>query len=151
MQKIFLSGNTTATNYSFLKRNLFNTTAVNTRANSRRSFSLFSVSITTGKLQILNVLLRNFEAEKHRVLIFTQMTKVLDILEVFLNYHGYRYLRLDGSTNIEERMVSDRNHSLHFRQELKSAPMFCRGGWNVSIMTNESSVSFFQLVAEELG
>ncbi len=26
------------------------------------------------------------------------MTKVLDVLEAFLNYHGYVYLRLDGST-----------------------------------------------------
>ena len=59
----------------------------------------------SGKLQILNVLLRRFWSEKHRILIFTQMTKVLDILEMFLNYHGYRYLRLDGSTAVEERMV----------------------------------------------
>jgi helicase SWR1 len=31
------------------------------------------------------------------------MTSVLDILEQFLNIHGYRYLRLDGSTKIEQR------------------------------------------------
>jgi len=58
-----------------------------------------------GKLQILNTLLRQLHTDQHRVLIFTQMTKVLDILEVFLNYHGYRYLRLDGSTHVEERMI----------------------------------------------
>nr|CAB3266557.1 helicase SRCAP [Phallusia mammillata] len=58
-----------------------------------------------GKLQILSVLLRRFWAEKHRILIFTQMTRVLDILEAFLSYHGYRYLRLDGSTHIEQRMA----------------------------------------------
>ncbi|CAK8680541.1 unnamed protein product [Clavelina lepadiformis] len=58
-----------------------------------------------GKLQVLNVLLRRFWEEKHRILIFTQMTKVLDILEAFLSYHGYRYLRLDGSTHIEQRMA----------------------------------------------
>ncbi|KAG9083815.1 swr1 complex component [Ceratobasidium sp. 392] len=33
------------------------------------------------------------------------MTRVLDILEIFLNLHGYRYLRLDGSTKIEQRQV----------------------------------------------
>nr|XP_018666729.1 helicase SWR1 isoform X3 [Ciona intestinalis] len=58
-----------------------------------------------GKLQVLNVLLRRFWVEKHRILIFTQMTRVLDILEAFLSYHGYRYLRLDGSTPIEQRMA----------------------------------------------
>jgi hypothetical protein len=31
------------------------------------------------------------EACGHRVLIFTQLTKVLDIFEIFLNFHGYRY------------------------------------------------------------
>ena len=41
----------------------------------------------------------------HRALIFTQMTRVLDILEIFLNFHGYRYLRLDGATKIEQRQI----------------------------------------------
>ncbi|CAE6471948.1 unnamed protein product [Rhizoctonia solani] len=58
-----------------------------------------------GKLQELDVLLREKNAGGHRVLIFTQMTRVLDILEIFLNFHGYRYLRLDGSTKIEQRQV----------------------------------------------
>ncbi|KAF8589471.1 hypothetical protein K439DRAFT_1628697 [Ramaria rubella] len=56
-----------------------------------------------GKLQELASLLRKRDAGGHRVLIFTQMTKVLDILEIFLNFHGYRYLRLDGATKIEDR------------------------------------------------
>jgi len=33
------------------------------------------------------------------------MTKVLDILEQFLNIHGHKYLRLDGSTKIEQRQI----------------------------------------------
>lgn len=40
---------------------------------------------------------------RHRVLIFTQMTRMLDVLEQFLTYHGFAYLRLDGSTNVMER------------------------------------------------
>ncbi|KZT61158.1 hypothetical protein CALCODRAFT_46051 [Calocera cornea HHB12733] len=58
-----------------------------------------------GKLQELDVLLRERKAGNHRVLIFTQMTKVLDILEIFLNLHGYRYLRLDGATKVEQRQL----------------------------------------------
>lgn len=56
-----------------------------------------------GKLQELDLLLKERRAGGHRALIFTQMTRVLDILEIFLNFHGYRYLRLDGSTKIEDR------------------------------------------------
>ena len=56
-----------------------------------------------GKLQELARLLHERKAGGHRVLIFTQMTRILDILEIFLNYHGYLYLRLDGATKIEDR------------------------------------------------
>ncbi|KAF5383501.1 hypothetical protein D9757_006140 [Collybiopsis confluens] len=56
-----------------------------------------------GKLQRLTSLLREKKAGGHRVLLFTQMTKVLDILEIYLNFHGYLYLRLDGATSIEDR------------------------------------------------
>lgn len=58
-----------------------------------------------GKLQRLAKLLRDLQAGGHRALIFTQMTKVLDILEQFLNIYGYRYLRLDGATKIEQRQI----------------------------------------------
>lgn len=58
-----------------------------------------------GKLQTLDRLLRQLKSEQHRVLIFTQMTKMLDVLEAFLNYHGHIYLRLDGSTRVEQRQV----------------------------------------------
>ncbi|KAF4337308.1 adenosinetriphosphatase [Fusarium beomiforme] len=58
-----------------------------------------------GKLQILDKLLRKLQAGGHRALIFTQMTKVLDILEQFLNIHGHKYLRLDGATKVEQRQI----------------------------------------------
>ena len=58
-----------------------------------------------GKLQQLDLLMRKLVAGGHRVLVFTQMTKVLDILEKFFNYQGYRYLRLDGATRVEQRQA----------------------------------------------
>ncbi|KAK3990907.1 helicase swr-1 [Cladorrhinum sp. PSN332] len=65
-----------------------------------------------GKLQALDKLLRRLQQGGHRALIFTQMTKVLDILEQFLNIHGHKYLRLDGATKVEQRQIlTDRfNH-----------------------------------------
>ncbi|EEQ88412.1 adenosinetriphosphatase [Blastomyces dermatitidis ER-3] len=58
-----------------------------------------------GKLQQLDKLLRKLQSGGHRALIFTQMTKMLDILEQFLNIHGHRYLRLDGATKVEQRQM----------------------------------------------
>ncbi|XP_062544529.1 helicase domino isoform X2 [Armigeres subalbatus] len=58
-----------------------------------------------GKLQTLDRLLKQLKSGSHRVLIFTQMTRMLDVLEAFLNYHGHIYLRLDGTTKVEQRQL----------------------------------------------
>ncbi|KAK8744193.1 hypothetical protein OTU49_001047, partial [Cherax quadricarinatus] len=58
-----------------------------------------------GKLQTLDRLLRQLKTGGHRILIFTQMTKMLDVFEAFLNYHGHLYLRLDGTTRVDQRQV----------------------------------------------
>ncbi|KYK65292.1 putative SWI2/SNF2 Brahma-like protein, partial [Toxoplasma gondii TgCatPRC2] len=56
-----------------------------------------------GKFAMLDVLLPALKMGNHRVLIFSQMTKLLDILEVYLSLRGHTYLRLDGGTSSEER------------------------------------------------
>lgn len=58
-----------------------------------------------GKLQVLSSLLRDLFLYKHRCLIFTQMSRMLDVLQAFLSFHGYQYFRLDGTTGIEQRQV----------------------------------------------
>ena len=52
------------------------------------------------------MLLARLKAGGSRALIFTQMSRMLDLLEVFLNLHAFTYLRLDGSTKPEQRQVS---------------------------------------------
>jgi hypothetical protein len=63
------------------------------------------VQYDCGKLQELAELLRRLKAGGHRVLIFTQMTKMLDHLESFINLYGYTYMRLDGSIRPEQRQI----------------------------------------------
>ncbi|KAM3320528.1 protein PHOTOPERIOD-INDEPENDENT EARLY FLOWERING 1 isoform X1 [Capsicum chacoense] len=63
------------------------------------------IQFDCGKLQELAGLLRRLKSEGHRALIFTQMTKMLDVLEAFINLYGYTYMRLDGSTPPEERQT----------------------------------------------
>ncbi|XP_050219671.1 protein PHOTOPERIOD-INDEPENDENT EARLY FLOWERING 1 [Mercurialis annua] len=63
------------------------------------------IQFDCGKLQELSVLLRKLKSGGHRALIFTQMTKMLDTLEAFINMYGYTYMRLDGSTPPEERQT----------------------------------------------
>lgn len=63
------------------------------------------VQYDCGKLQALASLLRSLKSAGHKVVIFTQMTKVLDILERFLNLYSYSYVRLDGTTKPDQRQI----------------------------------------------
>ncbi|XDT04200.1 Bromodomain [Nakaseomyces glabratus] len=56
-----------------------------------------------GKFELLDRILPKFKATGHRVLIFFQMTQVMDIMEDFLRMRDLKYMRLDGSTKAEDR------------------------------------------------
>ncbi|EME43167.1 hypothetical protein DOTSEDRAFT_72522 [Dothistroma septosporum NZE10] len=58
---------------------------------------------TAGKFELLDRVLPKFEATGHRVLMFFQMTQIMNIMEDFLRYRGTKYLRLDGSTKADDR------------------------------------------------
>ncbi|XP_061386788.1 chromatin-remodeling ATPase INO80 [Musca vetustissima] len=62
-----------------------------------------------GKLSVLDSLLTRLKAEGHRVLIYSQMTKMIDLLEEYMWHRKHRYMRLDGSSKISARrdMVAD--------------------------------------------
>ncbi|VAH72383.1 unnamed protein product [Triticum turgidum subsp. durum] len=61
---------------------------------------------TAGKMVLLDKLLPKLKHRDSRVLIFSQMTRLLDILEDYLMYRGYQYCRIDGSTGGEDRDAS---------------------------------------------
>ncbi|EGR29252.1 snf2 family n-terminal domain protein [Ichthyophthirius multifiliis] len=56
-----------------------------------------------GKLNSMVQLLKKLKQKGDKVLIFTQMSKMLDIFENVLNLFNFTYVRLDGSTKIENR------------------------------------------------
>ncbi|CAN0921812.1 Probable helicase CHR10 [Linum grandiflorum] len=64
-----------------------------------------------GKLMILDHILRMLHASGHRVLLFAQMTRTLDILQDYLELRKYTYERLDGSVRAEERFAAIRSFS----------------------------------------
>ncbi|TPX23501.1 hypothetical protein DIZ76_012833 [Coccidioides immitis] len=58
---------------------------------------------TAGKFELLDRILPKFKASGHRVLMFFQMTQIMNIMEDFLRFRGLKYLRLDGSTKSDDR------------------------------------------------
>ncbi|KAJ9657604.1 transcriptional regulator [Coniosporium apollinis] len=58
---------------------------------------------TAGKFELLDRILPKFQATGHRILMFFQMTQIMNIMEDFLRLRGIKYLRLDGSTKADDR------------------------------------------------
>ncbi|KAF7309662.1 hypothetical protein MIND_00337300 [Mycena indigotica] len=59
-----------------------------------------------GKMIILDKLLKSMNEKGSRVLIFSQMSRVLDILEDYCLFRGYKYCRIDGGTAHEDRILA---------------------------------------------
>ncbi|KAI9280180.1 SNF2 family N-terminal domain-containing protein [Umbelopsis sp. AD052] len=82
---------------------------------SNNGFSLIRVPamsdliLDSGKLHKLDKLLEQLKAEGHRCLIYFQMTRMIDLMEEYISYKQYKYMRLDGSSKISDRrdMVTD--------------------------------------------
>lgn len=59
--------------------------------------------LSSGKLVLLDKLLEKLHETNHRVLIFSQMVRMLDILAEYMSLRGFQFQRLDGSTKAELR------------------------------------------------
>lgn len=59
---------------------------------------------SSGKMVLLDKLLQKLFSGGHKVLIFSQMVRVLDLLEEFLKLRKYKFERLDGSTSASSRL-----------------------------------------------
>uniref|UniRef100_A0A7S3EE99 Chromatin-remodeling ATPase INO80 n=2 Tax=Rhodosorus marinus TaxID=101924 RepID=A0A7S3EE99_9RHOD len=63
----------------------------------------------SGKMKLLDTLLRKLKVEGHKCLVYSQFTRVLDILEDYCAVSSYKFLRLDGQSALADRrdMVAD--------------------------------------------
>ncbi|KAK5661678.1 hypothetical protein OQA88_9778 [Cercophora sp. LCS_1] len=59
-----------------------------------------------GKMLVLDKLLKRLRAQGSRVLIFSQMSRLLDILEDYCVFRQYKYCRIDGGTAHEDRIAA---------------------------------------------
>ncbi|XP_064459559.1 chromodomain-helicase-DNA-binding protein Mi-2 homolog isoform X3 [Ornithodoros turicata] len=95
-----------------------------------------------GKLILLQKMLRMLKETGHRVLIFSQMTKMLDIMEDFLEAEGYKYERIDGGiTGSQRQEAIDRFNA-------PGAPQFCfllstrAGGLGINLATADTVIIY---------
>lgn len=97
---------------------------------------------TAGKFELLDRILPKFKASGHRVLIFFQMTQIMNIMEDYLRLRGLAYLRLDGSTKADDR--SD----LLKEFNAPDSPYFCfllstrAGGLGLNLQTADTVIIY---------
>lgn len=95
----------------------------------------------SGKLAKLDQLLRQLRNEGHRVLLYFQMTRMIDLMEEYLTYRNYKYLRLDGSTKLEDRR--DTVHDFQTRPEIFIFLLSTRAGGLGINLTAADTVIFY--------
>jgi SNF2 family DNA or RNA helicase len=57
----------------------------------------------SGKFELLDKMIPKLLTAGHKILIFSQMTHLMDIMQLYFDYKGYRHLRLDGNTKADDR------------------------------------------------
>ncbi|KAI9337591.1 SNF2 family N-terminal domain-containing protein [Zopfochytrium polystomum] len=62
-----------------------------------------SIYRASGKFELLDRVIPKFLRTGHRILMFFQMTQIMDIIEDFFRFRGYKFLRLDGHVKGEDR------------------------------------------------
>lgn len=95
----------------------------------------------SGKLAKLDDLLFKLKEGGHRVLLYFQMTRMIDLMEEYLTYRNYKYLRLDGSTKLEDRR--DTVHDFQTRPEIFIFLLSTRAGGLGINLTTADTVIFY--------
>uniref|UniRef100_A0AAQ4RFI9 Chromodomain helicase DNA binding protein 3 n=1 Tax=Gasterosteus aculeatus aculeatus TaxID=481459 RepID=A0AAQ4RFI9_GASAC len=121
---------------------LFPVASIEAQKTPNGAYEGSALTKASGKLTLLQKMLRKLKDQGHRVLVFSQMTKMLDLLEDFLDHEGYKYERIDGSvTGALRQEAIDRFNA-------PGACQFCfllstrAGGLGINLATADTVVIF---------
>lgn len=128
-----------ASNHPFMFSNAENRILA---GSNRREDVLKALITSSGKMMLLDQLLTKLRKDNHRVLIFSQMVKMLDILGDYLHLRGYQFQRLDGTIAAgPRRMAID-----HFNAPESNDFCFLlstrAGGLGINLMTADTVILF---------
>jgi chromodomain-helicase-DNA-binding protein 1 len=104
--------------------------------------TLKGLVMSSGKMVLLDKLLARLRQDNHRVLIFSQMVRMLDILSDYMTLRGYLHQRLDGMVASDARKKS----IAHFNSP--SSPDFAfllstrAGGLGINLETADTVIIF---------
>lgn len=126
---------------AFPKAGLF-PSSINKNFSSSISMPSMNRFITeSAKLKKLDEMLPILKQQDHRVLIYFQMTKMMDLMEEYLTYRQYNHIRLDGSSKLEDRR--DLVHDWQTKPEIFVFLLSTRAGGLGINLTAADTVIFY--------
>jgi len=108
----------------------------------RREDILRAMITSSGKMMLLDQLLRKLKEDGHRVLIFCQMVGMLNILSEYMEYRGYKYQRLDGTIPSAARRLAIEHYNAPESTDFSFLLSTRAGGLGINLMTADTVVLF---------
>ncbi|UYI26594.1 SNF2-like protein [Encephalitozoon cuniculi] len=96
----------------------------------------------SGKMIVLDKLLASLKAKGSRVLIFSQMSMMLDILEDYAMFREYEYCRIDGSTSYRDRTEAIDGFNAEGSEKFLFLLTTRAGGLGINLSTADTVILF---------
>ncbi|ORY35802.1 putative Chromodomain helicase [Naematelia encephala] len=98
--------------------------------------------MNSGKMVLLDKLLAKLKADGHRVLIFSQMVRLLDIMSDYMSARGYVYQRLDGTVPSDVRKKSIEHFNAPGSPDFAFLLSTRAGGLGINLETADTVIIF---------
>jgi chromodomain-helicase-DNA-binding protein 1 len=112
------------------------------KGDATKDETLKALITTSGKMMLLDRLLTKLKKDGHRVLIFSQMVHMLDILTDYLKLRNYTYQRLDGTVPSSERKIAIDHFNAPGSDDYCFLLSTRAGGLGINLMTADTVVLF---------
>lgn len=109
---------------------------------ARRDEMLRALITSSGKMMLLDQLLAKLKRDNHRVLIFSQMVKMLDILGDYMDARGHAYQRLDGTIAAGARRIAIDHFNAPGSSDFCFLLSTRAGGLGINLMTADTVIIF---------
>lgn len=104
--------------------------------------TLKGMVMNSGKMVLLDKLLARLKQDGHRVLIFSQMVRMLDILSDYLALRGYQHQRLDGMVSSDARKKSIAHFNAPGSPDFAFLLSTRAGGLGINLETADTVIIF---------
>ena len=112
------------------------------KGDATKDETLKALITTSGKMMLLDRLLTKLKKDGHRVLIFSQMVHMLDILTDYLKLRNYTFQRLDGTVPASDRKIAIDHFNAPGSDDYCFLLSTRAGGLGINLMTADTVVLF---------